>query len=143
MFGLMFAGDRTSMTARAPEPIWLMVLPMTVMAGLTLHLPLVIRNLSLFPSELQLHWSLGWTLFLSSVGGMATASFFYIFDRVKSPAELLPPVLNRLLAYDFYTPKVYQFTAIAAVDLISQTHRLARSLRGRWPGQLCRTVVTV
>ncbi len=119
MFGLMFAGDRTSMTARAPEPIWLMVLPMTVMAGLTLHLPLVIRNLSLFP-ELQLHWSLGWMLFLSSVGGMVTASFFYIFNRVKSPAELLPPVLNRLLAYDFYTPKVYQFTAIAAVDLMSK-----------------------
>ncbi|MGI8933700.1 MAG: NAD(P)H-quinone oxidoreductase subunit F, partial [Phormidesmis sp.] len=120
MFGLMFAGDRTAMTARAPEPIWLMVLPMTVMAGLTLHLPLVIKNLSLFPSDLTLHWSLGWTLFLSSVGGMAIASFFYIFNRVKSPAELLPPVLNRLLAYDFYTPKVYEMTAIAAVDLISQ-----------------------
>ncbi len=120
MFGLMFAGDRTPMTARAPEPIWLMVLPMTAMAGLTLHLPLVIRNLSLFPSELQLHWSLGWMLFLSSVGGMAAAGFFYIFNRVKSPAELLPPVLNRLLAYDFYTPKVYQFTAIAAVDLVSK-----------------------
>ena len=120
MFGLMFAGDRTAMTARAPEPIWLMVVPMTVLAGLTLHLPLVIRDLSLFPSELTLHWSLGWTLFLSSVAGMATASYFYVFNRVKSPADLLPPVLNRLLAYDFYTPKVYQFTAIAAVDLTSK-----------------------
>lgn len=120
MFGLMFAGDRTSMTARAPEPIWLMVLPMTIMAGLTLNLPLVIRDLSLFPSALMLHWSLGWTLFLSSVGGMAIASFFYLLNRVKSPAELLPPVLNRLLAYDFYTPKVYEMTAIAAVDLMSK-----------------------
>lgn len=120
MFGLMFAGDRTPMTARSPEPIWLMVLPMTLMAGFTLHMPLVIRELSLFPSALQLHWPLGWALFLSSVAGVAVASAFYIFQRVEKPAKLLPPALNRLFAYDFYTTKVYAFTAIAAVDLLSQ-----------------------
>lgn len=120
MFGLIFAGDRTPMTARAPEPIWLIVVPMTLMAGLTLHTPLVIRNLSLYPDAIQLNWALGWTLFLSSVAGIAIASAFYVFHWVEKPAKLLPVELNRLLAYDFYTTKVYQFTAIGAVDLLSR-----------------------
>ena len=120
MFGLMFAGDRQPMTVRAPEPIWLVVLPMTLMAGLTLHMPLVIRELSLFPSSLQLDWSLGWTVFLSGVGGMATASFLYIVRPTSQPANILSPVLNRLLANDFYTSKLYQFTAIGFVDKLSQ-----------------------
>ncbi|MGB3293945.1 MAG: proton-conducting transporter membrane subunit, partial [Phormidesmis sp.] len=120
MFGLIFAGDRTPMTARAPEPIWLIVVPMTLMAGLTLHAPLVIRELSLYPADLHLNWALGWTLFLSSAAGIAIASAFYVFHRVEKPAKLLPSGLNQLLAYDFYTTKVYQFTAIGAVDLLSR-----------------------
>ena len=119
MFGLIFAGSPQAMTTRAPEPFWLIVLPMAVMAGLTIHTPIVIRELSLFPAELQLDWSLGWSLFLSSVGGMAVAAYFYILRRVEFPEKLLPPVLNRLLAYDFYTTKMYQFTAIALVDKLS------------------------
>jgi NAD(P)H-quinone oxidoreductase subunit 5 len=120
MFGLMFGGDRTAMTARSPEPIWLVVLPMTLMAGFTLHLPLIMQKLSMLPNALPVNRTLALALLVSSLLGMAVASVFYLFRRVKNPAELLPPVLNRLLAYDFYTPKVYKFTAIAAVDLLSK-----------------------
>ncbi len=120
MFGLMFAGDRTPMTNRAPEPLWLVVLPMATMAGLTLHMPFIIRNFSLFPADVTLSWALGWPLFLSSVVGIAIAANFYILRRVEKPEKLLSPVLNRLLAYDFYTPKIYDLTAIFAVDKLSQ-----------------------
>jgi NAD(P)H-quinone oxidoreductase subunit 5 len=120
MFGLMFVGDCTAMTARSPEPIWLMVLPMTLLAGFTLHLPLIMQKLSMLPNALPVNRVLALSLLASSVLGMAMASAFYVFRRVKNPAALLPPVLNRLLAYDFYTPKVYKFTAIAAVDLLSK-----------------------
>ncbi len=120
MFGLMFAGDRTAMTARAPEPIWLIVLPMTFMAGFTLNMPFIIRNFSLFPVSSQLSWPLGWTLFLSSVAGISAASFFYIFRQREGPTQLLPTRLNNLLAYDFYTPRLYQLTAIGFVDKLSQ-----------------------
>ena len=119
MFGLIFAGPPQAMSTRAPEPFWLIMLPMTIMAGLTLHMPLVIRELSLFPAELQLDWSLGWTLFFSSVGGIVAATFLYVLRRIEFPEKLLPPVLNRLLAYDFYTTKAYEFTAIALVDKLS------------------------
>ncbi len=120
MFGLMFAGDRTPMTARAPEPIWLIVIPMTAMAGFTLNTPFVIKDFSLFPSELQLSWPLGWTLFLSSVIGMGAASLFYIFRQSKELTKVLPTRLNNLLAYDFYTPRLYRLTAIGFVDYLSR-----------------------
>ncbi len=120
MFGLMFAGEPAQMTTRSPEPIWLVMLPMTMMAGFTLHVPFVIKDFSLFPTDLQASWPLGWTLFLSSIAGLTAASFFYIFDRAKSPKSLLPPVLSRLLAYDFYTSKAYDMTAIALVDTLSK-----------------------
>jgi len=120
MFGLMFAGDRTPFTARAPEPIWLVVLPMTFMAGFTLNMPFVIKDFSLFPETLQLSWPLGWALFLSSVIGIGTASFFYIFRQRENPTQLLPTQLNKLLAYDFYTPRLYEITAIGFVDKLSQ-----------------------
>ncbi|MEL6853980.1 MAG: NAD(P)H-quinone oxidoreductase subunit F [Cyanobacteria bacterium J06607_13] len=120
MFGLIFAGDRMPFTTRAPEPIWLVVLPMAAMAGFTLHTPFVIRNWDLFPADLQLNWSFGWTLFLSSVVGTAAASYLYLLRRIDQPAKLLPVQLNQLLAYDFYTPRVYQLTAIALVDRLSR-----------------------
>lgn len=123
MFGLMFAGDRTPMTSRAPEPLWLVVLPMMMLTGLTLHLPLVMQKFSLLPQgagEMMLNPSLGWLLLGSSGLGMAIAAFFYLFRAMQRPAALVPPILNRLLAYDFYTPKVYQFTAIGSVWLLSR-----------------------
>jgi len=119
MFGLMFAGDRTPFTARSPEPLWLIVLPTVVMSGLVLHVPFIVKNFSLYPDDLALSWSLGWPLFLSSVIGVGLASAFYVLGRVENPTKLMPAVANRLLAYDFYTPKVYQMTAIALVDKLS------------------------
>ena len=119
MFGRMFMGDRTAFTARAPETLWLVVLPMAMMAGVVLHVPLIVRNFSLYPVDSGLSWSLGWTLFLSSAVGIASASAFYVLESVENPTKLIPTVANRLLAYDFYTPKVYQMTAIALVDKLS------------------------
>lgn len=117
MFGLMFAGDRTASTARAPEPIWLMVLPMTIMAGFTLHLPLILNNLELLPD-----WNIAAAsaVSISSFVAIAAGSVFYIFRRVEQPVALVPGVVNRLLAYDFYTPKLYQMSAIAFVDNLSK-----------------------
>ncbi|MBE9060245.1 NAD(P)H-quinone oxidoreductase subunit F [cf. Phormidesmis sp. LEGE 11477] len=119
MFGLMFMGDRTAFTARAPETLWLVVLPTAVMAGIVLHVPLMVRNFSLYPVDSSLSWTLGWTLFLSSAVGIAASSAFYVLERIENPTKLIPAMANRLLAYDFYTPKVYQVTAIALVDKLS------------------------
>ncbi len=120
MFGLMFAGERTAMTARAPEPIWLVILPTAIMAGLTLHLPFVMDALGILPDWASEASPLAWVLLVSSLAGAEIGCFFYIFPRVADPTKLVPGPVNRLLAYDFYTPKIYQKTAIAAVASLSQ-----------------------
>ncbi|NJN32690.1 MAG: NAD(P)H-quinone oxidoreductase subunit F [Synechococcales cyanobacterium RM1_1_8] len=120
MFGLMFAGDRQSMTARAPEPIWLMVVPMTLLTGLTLHLPLVMGWLGILPEEASWLSPLALVLLSSSLAGLGVGGFCYVFPRVTKPGSLLPKQLNDLFAYDFYTPRVYQVTAIALVDILSK-----------------------
>ncbi len=136
MFGLMFAGDRTPMTARAAEPFWLVVLPMTMMAGLTLHLPLAMNRLGLLTEQLpqgsQFSASLAWILLWSSVLGIAIATFFYIFPRrlsqnqtqdEQADAPIGSAVVQgarQVLARDFYTEEVYAMTAIALVDRLSR-----------------------
>jgi len=120
MFGLAFAGKVTPSTTRAAEPLWLMVLPMVAMAGFTLNLPLVMKQAELLPNNLSLVSPMAIGLLASSALGLGVAIAFYILERITRPEKLLPPLLNRLLAYDFYTPKVYQFTVIALVDKLSQ-----------------------
>lgn len=117
MFGLIFAGDRTPSTARAPEPIWLMTIPMTLMAGFTLHLPLILNRLGLLPA-----WnSVGAiAVTISSFAAIALGSAFYITRTVQNPTSLIPRPANEALAYDFYTSKLYQITAISFVDKLSQ-----------------------
>ena len=124
LFGRIFAGESrpgkvrqaTPFTARAPEPIWLMTLPMVTMAGFTLHLPLILRRLEILP---QMNGSVAILLAVSSLIGIAVSSFFYIFKGVEDPKKLLNPVANQLLAYDFYTPKVYQSVVISPVEKLS------------------------
>ena len=129
MFGCMFAGDRTPITARAPEPIWLVILPTAVMAGLTLHLPLIMNRLDFLPplsdallgETAQINWAPAILLTVSSVIGMSVAGYFYLLDVVEDPKQMLHPVANQLLAYDFYTSKVYDVTVISLVDKLSRS----------------------
>lgn len=120
MFGLIFAGDRTAFTTRAAEPSWLLILPMTVLVGLTLHLQGIMDRLGLLPEVRSILLPAPVLLLASTLTGVGIASAFYLLGQVKQPATLMPPVLNQLLAYDFYTPRVYQVTAIAFVDRLSR-----------------------
>ena len=118
LFGGMFFGEQTPLTARAPEPIWLVMLPTVAMAGFTLHLPLVLRRLEMLP---PLTVSTAVLLTISSVIGSAIAGYFYLFNFVDDPKKYLHPVANQLLAYDFYTPSVYKTVAISPVDKLSRS----------------------
>ncbi|MBD0301429.1 MAG: NAD(P)H-quinone oxidoreductase subunit F, partial [Tolypothrix sp. T3-bin4] len=48
-FALIFGGKATQMSQRSPEAHWPMVLPMMILLGVSLHLPLVLQSLSLLP----------------------------------------------------------------------------------------------
>ncbi|NMF86720.1 NAD(P)H-quinone oxidoreductase subunit F [Nodosilinea sp. P-1105] len=120
MIGLIFAGPAQQMTVRSPEPIWLMMVPMTVAAGFTLHLPLVLIQLQRLPAWADVNQDMALLLAWSSLLGAAVGTLLYVNRVVEDPAKLVKKPLQNLLAYDFYTPKLYRNTFVLGVDVLSR-----------------------
>jgi NAD(P)H-quinone oxidoreductase subunit 5 len=119
-FGLIFSGDSQQMTIRSPEPIWLMVLPMMIGTGFTLHLPLVLQSLNLLPDWAVLNKDMALALTWSSLLGLGVGTVLYVSRNVASPEKLMPVGLQNLLAFDFYTPRLYRGSVVFGVDLLSR-----------------------
>ncbi|HCF29446.1 MAG TPA: NAD(P)H-quinone oxidoreductase subunit F [Cyanobacteria bacterium UBA11049] len=121
VFGLIFGGQSQQMTVRSPEALWLMVLPMTVLLGFTLNLPLVLQSLSLLPDWAILNKDVAMLLTWSSIFGCSFGSVVYLGGTTWSkPIRTIWKPLQDLLAYDFYTAKIYRFSIVFAVDVASK-----------------------
>ncbi|ADI65528.1 NAD(P)H-quinone oxidoreductase subunit F [Trichormus azollae] len=118
-FGLIFAGKPKQMSERSPEAIWLMVLPMMVLFGLVLHLPLLLQSLSLLPNWAILNKDVALLLIWSSIFGCSIGGVIYI-GNISKPVHLPWQGLQDLLAYDFYTPKLYKITIIFGVAQLAK-----------------------
>lgn len=119
-FGLIFAGEAAQMTGRSPEPIWLIVMPMAVGAGFTLHLPMVLQALRLLPAWADLNQDMALAVSWASILGFGIGAVLYIGRQVSSPGKLVPTGLQNLLAFDFYTPRLYRSSVVFGVDLLSR-----------------------
>lgn len=120
MIGLIFAGKPQQMTIRAPEPLWLMVMPMAIGGALTLHLPLIMGQLNLLPVWADVSKDMALLLVWSSILGATVGSLLYINRVIENPAKLVQKPVQDLLAYDFYTPKLYRNTFVLGIDLLSK-----------------------
>lgn len=120
VFGLIFAGSPQQMTVRAPEPLWLLVIPMTLAMGFTLHLPLILSTLDLLPSWALLNKDMALLLTWSSLLGAALGAVLYVGRMITTPSSLIQGSVQNLLAYDFYTPKIYRNTIVLGVDVLSR-----------------------
>ena len=120
MLGLIFAGNTQQMTTRSPEPIWFIVLPTALVAGFTLHLPLVMAQFNLLPDWAEVSQDMALLLTWSSILGAAVGTLLYVNRVLENPAKLVQKPLQNLLAYDFYTPKIYRNTFVLGVDLLSR-----------------------
>lgn len=118
-FGLIFAGKPKQMSERSPEAIWLMVLPMMVLFGFVLHLPLLLQSLSLLPNWAILNKDVALLLIWSSIFGCSIGGVIYI-GNISKPVRLPWQGLQDLLAYDFYTPKLYKITIIFGVAQLAK-----------------------
>lgn len=118
-FGLIFAGKPKQMSERSPEAIWLMVLPMMILSGFVLHLPLVLQSLSLLPQWTTLNKDVALLLIWSSIFGFSISSIIYL-GNIPKPIRLPWQGLQNLFAYDFYTPKLYKITIIFGVAQLSK-----------------------
>jgi NAD(P)H-quinone oxidoreductase subunit 5 len=115
-FCLIFGGKPRQMSERSPEVHWPMVLPMVILLGFVLHLPLVLQSLSLLSPWASLNTVL---LISSSILGVGISSIIYL-SNIPKPIRLPWPALQDLIAYDFYTPKIYRLTIIFGVAQLSR-----------------------
>jgi len=119
-FGLIFAGKESAMTVRSPENLWAVTLPMTVLAGFTLHVPMILQSLALLPDWAMLSKDVALLLTGSSILGFSIGGMIYIGDRIAKPVRLPFKGLQDLFAYDFYTPKLYRSSVVGGIDVVSK-----------------------
>ncbi len=119
-FGLIFAGSPQPMTTRSPENFWLITLPMMVLMGVTLHLPLVLQSLSLLPTWATLNKDIALLLLWSSLAGSAIGGIVYVGQSIPKPIQLPWKPLQTFFAYDLYTPQLYRSSIVFCVDWASR-----------------------
>jgi NAD(P)H-quinone oxidoreductase subunit 5 len=120
VFGLIFGNQPQQMTERSPEPLWAVVLPMTALAGFALHIPMILKSLSLLPNWVELNKDVGLMLTWASIFGISIGAIVYLGNVVAKPVKLPSKALQDLLAYDFYTLKLYRSSVVGSVDIISR-----------------------
>ncbi|MBE9201329.1 MULTISPECIES: NAD(P)H-quinone oxidoreductase subunit F [unclassified Nodularia (in: cyanobacteria)] len=118
-FGLIFGGKAKQMSERSPEVHWPMIMPMMILFGLVLHLPLVLQSLSILPDWASLNKDVVLLLIWSSIFGCSISAVIYL-GNIPKPIRLPWKPLQDLFAYDFYTPKLYRVTIIFGVAQLSK-----------------------
>jgi NAD(P)H-quinone oxidoreductase subunit 5 len=119
-FGLIFAGKSKQMTERSPEVHWPMALPMVVLAGFTLHVPLLLLQWHLLPDWATLDKTAAGLLLASSAIGCGAGAVIYLNDSWPKPVQFGSKSLQDFFAYDFYTAKLYRLSIVFVVDSVSK-----------------------
>jgi NAD(P)H-quinone oxidoreductase subunit 5 len=120
VFCRVFLGESHVMAERCPEVHWPMALPIGVMVGLLLHLPIVLHNLELLPDWAAIQPGVALVLIWSTIAGISTAAAVYCTNIVAKPVQLPSKALQDLFAYDFYTKDLYDKTIILGVGSIAR-----------------------
>ncbi len=120
VFCQVFLGKATKFTERSPEVHYWMILPMMVVMGFVLHLPLMLSAVDALPNWAEISKDSAVILTWSTVSGIALAAVIYLSPTVSKPVKLPSQALQDLFAYDFYTPQLYRNTIIGFVAISSR-----------------------
>lgn len=120
VFWLVFGDPVQMMTVRSPEPIWAVTLPMVFGAAFTLHLPLLLQQFAQLPDWAMLNKDVALLLVWSTAFGLSLSSILYLSPAIAKPIVFPLKGLQDLLAYDFYTPKIYRSSIVGSVDGLSR-----------------------
>ncbi|BAQ66669.1 NAD(P)H-quinone oxidoreductase subunit F [Geminocystis sp. NIES-3709] len=115
-FALVFLGEVKPMTVRSPEVLWAMILPMMVLMGVTLHLPLVLAQFKLINLELNL----GIFYTVSTLIGAGLAILIYGKKSTEQTITIIPEVIRNLFANDLYIQDIYKITIVALVNFTAK-----------------------
>jgi NAD(P)H-quinone oxidoreductase subunit 5 len=120
VFSLVFGGKVQAMSKRCPEVLWAMILPMSILTGVTLHFPLILQQFNLLPTWTNLDQNVALLLIGSSLLGISLAAFLYLRERKNKPVKLVPTFLQKLLANDLYIQDIYRLTIVSLIGTISR-----------------------
>jgi NAD(P)H-quinone oxidoreductase subunit 5 len=125
----VFLGGPHPKTRRTPEVNWLMALPMVTVAVLVLVTPLVMARIDRVPGIGAFSNATALLLVGSGLAGLLAGSLVPL-DTFWSRSVRQPlRVLQDLLAFDFYTERIYRSTIVAFVaSLASFVNSLDRVL---------------
>jgi NAD(P)H-quinone oxidoreductase subunit 5 len=118
VFGLVFQGSVQPKTRRAPEVGWLMALPIGILAVQTLLMPWLLWHWKLYPGWIPELKLMAVLLVISGLVGAAIGAWLYWGG--KRMLRLPWPELQDLLAYDFYTGRLYQALVVQPISALSR-----------------------
>ncbi|MFB2938311.1 NAD(P)H-quinone oxidoreductase subunit F [Aerosakkonemataceae cyanobacterium BLCC-F154] len=119
-FGLVFAGQVKQMTYRSPEIHWPMALPMVILSGFNVHVPLLLLKWKMLPNLENVNLTVALILVVSSLAGFALGGLIYLNNNWQKPVQLSWKPLQDFFAYDLYTAKLYKLTIVFVVGLVSR-----------------------
>lgn len=117
---LVFLGPSQPKTRRAPEVPWPMAVPMVVLSILNLLVPLMMARLSLLPSWSAINLPVMVALVASGGVGLALGATLPLSKSLARSLSRPIRLAQDLLAYDFYTERIYAQTVVAAIAALSR-----------------------
>ncbi|HEY9877086.1 MAG TPA: NAD(P)H-quinone oxidoreductase subunit F [Leptolyngbyaceae cyanobacterium] len=120
VFRLVFLGKAQPKTRRAPEVPWPMAVPMVTLSITTLLLPLVMQRMSLLPPWQYINPPATALLLLSGLAGALLGTLIPLSKTLTRSLNRPVRILQDILAYDFYTERLYRVTVVFAVNALAQ-----------------------
>lgn len=120
IFARVFMGKPHPLMTRSPEVLWPMVLPMTILAGVVLHLPLLMSQWGLLFSGPEINGAFAMLLMGSCLLGVTIGGVLYFGAYEAKPVQLGLPAVQNFFANDLYTAEIYRGTIIFGVMQISR-----------------------
>jgi NAD(P)H-quinone oxidoreductase subunit 5 len=119
VFRLVFLGAAQPKSRRAPEVAWPMAVPMVTLVGVTLLVPLGMHQMDLLPPWRYINVTAFVLLIAFGVAGVAIGAVMPLSQALARSTQKPLRILQDLLAYDFYTEKLYRLTVVGLVERLS------------------------
>ena len=120
VFRQVFMGSPMPKTKRAPEVNWLMALPMVSLSVLVALFPVLMARFDPVPGLGSFPLGLAAAVVSSGVVGVLVGSLVPL-NAFRSRSTIQPlRRLQDLLAFDFYTERIYRVTIVAAVASLAR-----------------------
>lgn len=120
LFRLVFLGPTQDKTRRAPEVPWPLAVPLVSLTVITLLVPVMMQKLSILPDIDYVNWTAVGLVMASGAAGVGVGATLRLNRTWARPVQVSLKFAQDLLAYDFYVDRLYSYTVVWVVDLISR-----------------------